>query len=260
MNRSIIEATVFQGSSLSARRIEAGVVELCFDRQDGSPNKLDRTTIAQLNQATTRIVRINGLTGLLITSANAAFVVGADIKEFLQLFAMEEAEVARDMRGAGDVFRAIEDLPVPTIAAINGYALGGGFELALACSMRVMASNAQVGLPEVKLGLVPGAGGHVRLPRVAGSVAAIEWITSGRSFEARAAVAVGAVDDQVDPADLRASAMRMLSRAMEGEIDWQERRRAKCAPVAIEPAAIARAYAEARRALTVEAGPRSAGA
>lgn len=120
-----------------------------------------------------------GLTGVVITGAGKTFIGGADIKEFGKP-AMDPTLPA--------VIEKIENLSKPVVAALNGAALGGGLEVALACHYRVAAPAAQVGLPEVKLGIVPGAGGTQRLPRLIGIPAALDLITSGRSVKAAEAL------------------------------------------------------------------------
>ncbi|HAX28556.1 MAG TPA: fatty acid oxidation complex subunit alpha FadB, partial [Alteromonas macleodii] len=124
---------------------------------------------------------------------------GADITEFTGLFAMDDAEVLQWVANTSQVFDRFEDLPFPTIAAVNGFALGGGCEMALACDMRIADTTASIGLPEVKLGLMPGFGGTVRLPRLIGSDNALEWMTTGRDRKGAKALAEGAVDAVVAP-------------------------------------------------------------
>ncbi|MDF0750835.1 enoyl-CoA hydratase-related protein [Marinobacter sp. 71-i] len=222
------QSTLFEGQSLWVRAVGDQLFELCFDRQDGSANKLDSCTLKELNEALAQLAQADAVCGLLVSSATDVFVVGADVHEFVQRFALDEAAIIDDVRGASDAFRALEDLPFPTVAAIGGYALGGGLELALACSFRVMSSVAQIGLPEVKLGLIPGAGGHVRLPRVAGISVALQWITEGNSFRAEAALAANVVYDVCEPNTLRQAALKVLQQAAAGDLDWQEERRKKC--------------------------------
>ncbi|MBT9281862.1 MAG: enoyl-CoA hydratase/isomerase family protein [Hydrogenibacillus schlegelii] len=118
---------------------------------------------------------------IIIKGAGRAFCVGADLKERQTL---GEEEVRRNVRAIRDLFTAIERLPQPTIAMMHGYALGGGFELALACDFRFAQKETQMGLTEVRLGIIPGAGGTQRLPRLIGLHKAKEWILTGRRFTA----------------------------------------------------------------------------
>ncbi|WP_105432621.1 3-hydroxyacyl-CoA dehydrogenase NAD-binding domain-containing protein [Neorhizobium sp. T6_25] len=126
------------------------------------------------------------VTGVVVTGAGKTFIGGADIKEFGKP-AMEPT--------LPDVIETIEGLSKPVVAALNGAALGGGLEVALACQYRIASPAAQVGLPEVKLGIVPGAGGTQRLPRLIGILAALDLITSGRSVKAEEAVTLGIIDE-----------------------------------------------------------------
>lgn len=224
---------MFEGKSLRLQPLsgDEGWVELCFDRQGDSINKLDEQTVAEFKQATALLAqeaRDGRLRGVLVTSAKEPFIVGADITEFGAMFSKPPAEIAADVYAKNQIFNAFEDLPVPSVVAINGFALGGGLELALAASLRVMSSAAQVGVPEVKLGLFPGFGGTVRLCRVAGPQTAIAWVASGAPSGAEAALAAGVVDEVASPEALRESALALLRRAAAGEVDWaasQQRKR-----------------------------------
>merc|ERR1712000_622330 len=133
----------------------------------------------------------------------------------------EEDEIAAWCLEANQIFNTYEDLSVPTLVAINGIALGGGFEMCLASDLRVMSDKAKVGLPEVKLGLMPGFGGTVRLPRVIGADNAIEWICMGGENKPEKALKDVAVDK------LHEQSVAMLKEAIAGTIDWQARREAK---------------------------------
>src|SRR5256714_14650666 len=129
--------------------------------------------------------------GLLITGAGTkAFCAGADIKELQGRSLLEQK---RGTELGQSTFAKIERLPMPSIAIINGYAFGGGLELALACTFRLATRNAKMGLPEIKLGLIPGYGGTQRLPRALGEARALEMILSGRTMEAEEAHRVGLV-------------------------------------------------------------------
>ncbi|HRI87665.1 MAG TPA: enoyl-CoA hydratase/isomerase family protein, partial [Candidatus Hydrogenedentes bacterium] len=126
---------------------------------------------------------------LVLICAGRTFIAGADITEFGR--PLEDPDL-------NAVIAALEDSPKPVIAAIHGTALGGGLETALGCHYRCAAPSAQVGLPEVKLGIIPGAGGTQRLPRIAGINAALEMITSGDPIPAAKAHALGVVDEVID--------------------------------------------------------------
>jgi len=136
---------------------------------------------------------------------------------------------------ANKIFSGIEDLPFPSVTAINGIALGGGFEMALATDFRVMSTKAQVGLPEVKLGIFPGFGGTVRLPRLVGADNAIEWIAGGEQQKAEDALKIHAVEAVVAPDKLMAAAIKILNMANAGDYDWKARRAQKKGPLKLPP-------------------------
>src|SRR5690606_25931509 len=139
----------------------------------------------ELDEAINKIAEDETVRALIITGdGDRAFVAGAEISEFLGL----DEETAPALLGKGSgIFRRIEQLEIPVIAAINGYALGGGLELALACDIRVAGAKVKVGLPEAKLGIVPGYGGTQRLSRIAGPGTAKELIFTGRMMDAEEA-------------------------------------------------------------------------
>lgn len=244
---------MYQGQSIQLRRLDEGFVEMCFDRQAEAINKLDKRTVAELRQAVDLIAATAGVRGVVVTSAKDVFIVGADITEFGALFKLSESEVAADVRQSNEAFVALEDLPVPTVAAINGYALGGGLECVLSCALRVMSDRAQIGVPEVKLGLFPGFGGTVRLPRVVGLSAAIDWIATGKPQGAAAALASGAVDEVCAPEALRETALALLRRAAAGD-DWRARQQTKRVAVAGSAAEREALFAKARPRVSEQSG------
>lgn len=133
---------------------------------------------------------------LIVTGAgDKAFCAGADIKE------LRDRDLVQQKRGAERgqaVFARLETLPMPSIALINGYAFGGGLEIALACTFRLASTNAKMGLPEIKLGLIPGYGGTQRLPRIVGEAKALEMILTGRTVDAEEAERIGLISRVVD--------------------------------------------------------------
>ncbi|HUR41362.1 MAG TPA: fatty acid oxidation complex subunit alpha FadB [Verrucomicrobiae bacterium] len=221
---------MYQGQSIRVTALPNGIAELCFDRKDESVNKFDARTVRELAEAAAA-VKAAGVKGLLVSSAKDVFIVGADITEFGKNFTLSEEDIAKWAFEANQAFSAIEDLPFPTVTAINGFALGGGMEMALSTDYRVMAAAAQVGQPEVKLGIIPGFGGTVRLPRLIGADNAIEWIAGGEQIKADKALKDHAVDAVVAPDKLRDAALRMLSMAIEGKADWKARRAQKTGPL-----------------------------
>lgn len=219
------------GQALSLKRHADGIVELCFDLQGESVNKFNRLTMQELKAAADELAADDSLKGLLVTSAKDVFIVGADITEFGESFALPDEELLDWCAQSNAVFSVIEDLPVPSVTAINGIALGGGLEMALSTDYRVMADKAQIGLPEVKLGIIPGFGGTVRLPRLIGADNAIEWIAQGSQNKSDAALKAGAVDAVVKGDKLRDAALSMLKAAIAGDYDWQARRKQKTGPL-----------------------------
>jgi 3-hydroxyacyl-CoA dehydrogenase / enoyl-CoA hydratase / 3-hydroxybutyryl-CoA epimerase / enoyl-CoA isomerase len=224
---------MFAADCVRVARLDGGLVELCFDRQGDAINKLDDKAVAEFGQAVQAIAADPAVRGVLVTSAKDVFIVGADITEFGRKFQCTGDEVARDVLRSNQVFVAFEDLDVPTVVAIKGFALGGGLELALSASQRVMAETAQVGVPEVKLGLFPGFGGTVRLARVASPRVAVDWVASGKPAKAADALRAGVVDAVAAPEKLRDEALALLWRCVEGQVDWraaQERKRQAVTP------------------------------
>lgn len=215
---------LYSGQSLHLTALDAGVAELSFKRLDGAINKLDRGTLQELEAVTALLENSTDVTGLLVSSDQAVFVAGADITEFAEVFAWSEQQIIEHNWQANRLFERLAALPMPSVVAINGFALGGGLELALCFDYRVMSSAAKIGLPEVNLGLIPGYGGTVRLPRTASVAVALEWIVSGKPQSAAAALSAGVVDQQVAPEELRAAALFMLGQAQHKELDWAGRR------------------------------------
>ena len=158
--------------------------------------------ISNLNCQKTRCLIVTG-------DGEKSFVAGADIKEMANLDAPQGQTFGT--KGAS-VFRKIETLPIPVIAAINGFALGGGCELAMACDIRICSSNARFGQPEVGLGIIPGFSGTVRMARLIGMGMAKELIYTGRTMKADEALRIGLVNAVYEPAELMAKAIEMAER------------------------------------------------
>lgn len=222
---------MFSGQCIQLSRLDGDLAHLVFDRQGDAINKLDRTTLQELERVVALLAVDSSIRGVLVSSAKDKFIVGADIKEFGELFSREDSVLDAHMQWTNRIFCNFEDLPVPSVVAINGMALGGGLEFALSGTLRVMADDAQIGVPEVSLGLFPGYGGSVRLGRLAGAEVAIDWIASGKPRRAAEALAAGVVD-AVSPADvLLAKATDTLRQAISGEIDASACRQKKLGPL-----------------------------
>lgn len=177
-------------------------------------NALNADTLSEIAQAVELVMDEAEVGALIVTGAGGrAFVAGADIAELAEL---DSAFAGRELSLAGqDVMQTIAALPLPTIAAISGYALGGGLELALACDLRVASPTAKLGLPEVGLGLIPGFGGTQRLPRVVGLGRALDLLLTGRQVNAQEAHGMGLVNELADDPLSRARelAQQMLKNA-----------------------------------------------
>lgn len=236
---------MFRGQAVSLQRLEGDIFELCFDRREASVNTLDALALEELREAIQLLRTQDNAKGLLVSSGKDSFIVGADLGELAELMARDEAEIAAINAGQSAVFCLLEELPFPTVAMINGLALGGGFELTLACDYRVLASSAQVGLPEVGLGLFPALGGSVRLPRLIGEAAALAWIASARPQKADAVLQASAVDAVIEAGLLRQTAL--LNLLVNGNLadEWKARRRQR---LQAKPEVDGQAFSEARLA------------
>ncbi|TLF48685.1 fatty acid oxidation complex subunit alpha FadB [Halomonas urmiana] len=250
---------IYQGNAITvARGPEGGgddIARLTLDLKDESINKLSSAVIEELGHAVEAIRAEQGLTGLVIGSAKEVFIVGADITEFHAMFEQGEASLATMLERVHGIFNAIEDLPFPTVTAINGLALGGGCELTLTTDFRVMAESAKIGLPETQLGILPGWGGCVRLPRLIGADNAVEWIAGGKESRAEAALSMGVVDAVVPQEELEAAALDILARANDGELDYRRRRAQKQAPLNLGPIEQMMAFETAKGYVAGKAGP-----
>ncbi len=221
----------FDGQAIKLLELEEGLWELKFDLQYESVNTLGQRTLSDFEQILSLLESTAGINGLLLTSGKPAFIVGADISEFLPLFSQGPEETEKLIKYVCVLFNRLEDLPFPSVVAINGYALGGGLELCLSCDYRIMSTDAKIGLPETKLGILPGWGGTVRLPRLVGVDTAIEWIAGGTENKGDVAFKAGVVDAAVSPEKLRDVSLATLKRLVNGELDYKARREQKKAPL-----------------------------
>lgn len=218
---------IYEGKAITVKALESGIVELKFDLKGESVNKFNRLTLNELRQAVDTIKADASVKGVIVSSGKDVFIVGADITEFVDNFKLPDAELVAGNLEANKIFSDFEDLNVPTVAAINGIALGGGLEMCLAADFRVMSATAKIGLPEVKLGIYPGFGGTVRLPRIIGADNAFEWIAAGKENRAEDALKVGAVDAVVAPDKLAEAALNLIKGAISGEFDYKAKRQPK---------------------------------
>jgi enoyl-CoA hydratase len=187
-----------------------GIRTITINRPD-KLNALNRETIDELDRALNDAASDRNIRVLIITGSGAkAFVAGADIKEFAHFDVPQGRSLSAD--GHKKLFDHVENLGKPVIAAVNGFALGGGLELAMACHIRIASENAKMGLPEVSLGVIPGYGGTQRLPRLVGKGKAMEMIMSAGMIDANDALQWGLVNRVVPQDQLLSTAVEVATR------------------------------------------------
>lgn len=197
--------------------------QLLFEKQDKTAwislhrpkklNALNAELLEELHDLFSALEEDNSIRVIVLTgSGEKAFVAGADIAEFAQFDEKQGSELSR--MGQSKVFDLIAQSTKPVIAAINGFALGGGLELALSCHIRIAAVNARMGLPETSLGVIPGYGGTQRLAQLIGRGRATEMILSGRMINAEEALQVGLVSQVVAQDDLLSTAAKLTDKIM----------------------------------------------
>jgi 3-hydroxyacyl-CoA dehydrogenase/enoyl-CoA hydratase/3-hydroxybutyryl-CoA epimerase/enoyl-CoA isomerase len=243
------------GPAFSATALGDGIVELKFDLSGDSVNKLNQVALRDFDAATQAIAKDPSVKGVVVTSGKPVFIVGADITEFGAMFAAGEEAIAKNVLEVNRMLCRFEDLPFPTVAAINGVCLGGGLELALSCDYRVLSTAASVGFPEVKLGIFPGFGGSVRMPRVVGIDNAVEWIATGADKKPDAALKDGVADAVVAPEQLRDAALALLGQAIAGKLDWRGKRAEKLGPVKLNAIEQTMAFTSSMAVVGAQAGP-----
>jgi methylglutaconyl-CoA hydratase len=181
-------------NNIALEKAENGVAQLALNRENGK-NSLSKEMVEELNQAVAQIRGDPSVRVLIIKSnVSKVFCAGADLKERLGMKSEEVEAFVEKLRMS---FHGVSTLPIPTIAAIEGAALGGGLELALACDIRIAGARATLGLPETSLAIIPGAGGTQRLPRVVGVAKAKELIFTSARLTAEEAAAIGLVNSCV---------------------------------------------------------------
>ncbi len=184
------------------------IATLSVNRPD-KLNALNEATIRELAAAVDEVTAREDVGGVIVTGVGEkAFVAGADIAELAKMGPVDGIDVSRLGQA---VFRRIELSRKPVIAAVNGFALGGGCELALACHLRIASENAKFGLPEVKLGIIPGYGGTLRLPRIVGKGRALELMLTGEMIDAQEAYRIGLANRVVPQAELAETARKLMA-------------------------------------------------
>jgi enoyl-CoA hydratase len=228
-------------NSFVRQSIEAGVSTITIDRQD-KLNALNKQVISELDSAFRTAAGSAEARCVVLTGAGPkAFVAGADIGE---LRALDSDGVTETVNQGHELMNLIENLEKPVIAAVNGFALGGGCELALACHLRIASDNAQLGLPEVHLGLMPGYGGTQRLGRLIGRGRALELMLTGKPVKADRALEIGLVNMVTVAEELESAVKSLASKFAKS---------APCAMKSILQAVNEGADIELKEALTLEA-------
>ncbi|MEX1197283.1 MAG: fatty acid oxidation complex subunit alpha FadB [Pseudohongiellaceae bacterium] len=245
---------IYQGKAMTVEQRDDGIAVLTFDLPDASMNVFNRLMLDELGEAATALAA-SSASGLLVRSAKAHFLAGADIREFREYFRWSEEELLAWAERSNAVFNAIEDLPMPTVTAINGVALGGGLEMALSTDFRVAGESASLGFPEVTLGICPGFGGTVRAPRLMDVETALEWVRTGRPAKAAKALDAGAIDSLAADDMIEEAALELLGQAINGELDYQARRQEKTGPLPLGAEAASALFAAAIERANGESGP-----
>ncbi|MZI93852.1 fatty acid oxidation complex subunit alpha FadB [Vibrio sp. CAIM 722] len=244
---------LYQTSNLYLKARDNHIVELCFSSKS-SVNKLDLQTLQHLDEALDILHQHKTVKGLIITTDKDSFIVGADITQFLSLFTQPEEVLSYWLVYANSVFNKLEDLPFPTISALTGHVLGGGCECVLTTDFRVGDTTTNIGLPETKLGIIPGFGGTVRLPRLIGPDSAMEAITQARTYSAYEALKIGILDAVTTPEHLFTSALTTLNEAISHKLDWKKKRTVKLSPLALNHTEQLLSFTIANSLVTQKAG------
>ncbi|WP_036691573.1 enoyl-CoA hydratase/isomerase family protein [Pedobacter glucosidilyticus] len=192
--------------------IQNNILYLTINREE-KLNALNKDTLAEIHDCLIAVLNNDLIKGIIITGkGEKAFVAGADIKEFSDFNEEQGKNLAKE--GQTKVFDLIANCKKPVIAAINGFALGGGLELAMACHIRIASQNAKLGLPEVSLGLIPGYGGTQRLTELVGKGKAFEMILTADMVSAEEAAKIGLINHTVVSTDLLPQATAMMEKIL----------------------------------------------
>ncbi|WP_198147273.1 fatty acid oxidation complex subunit alpha FadB [Gilvimarinus polysaccharolyticus] len=243
---------MFQGDILTLTSRD-GFAQLEFDTPGSPVNVFSRKAIEEFSRALDVLEQAE-LSGLMIVSGKDSFLAGADINEFSAVFSSGADAIAEHLTPNIKNFERLQALPFATVAVINKLALGGGLELALACDYRIADTAARIGLPETRLGIIPGWGGTVRLPRVAGLDTALEWIASGKEAKASEGLKTHVLDAVVELDQLRDCALALLQRCALGEMDYELRRLQKTQPLKLNQVESGLAFESAKALIGHQAG------
>ena len=193
--------------------VEDGIGTIRLERPP--MNALNRQVQTELQAAAKEASERADVYAVIVYGGEKVFAAGADVQEFAQI---SHAEMTLRAKGLSDALGALSTIPKPTVAAITGYALGGGFEVALGCDRRIAGDNAKVGQPEILLGLIPGGGGTQRLARLIGPSKTKDLLYTGRFVGAQEALEIGMVDEVVAPDDVYAAAVRWAKQFVNGPV------------------------------------------
>ena len=246
---------LYQGSAFRLEMLNNNILKVVFDLKDQSANVFNALALKELGE-TLEIIQKQNARGLLFTSGKSSgFVFGADVTEFLDHFKKTETELTNWIASINAIFNGFEDLPYPKVALVNGFALGGGCEIALTMDYRLASPKAAMGLPETKLGIIPGWGGTVRLPRLIGADHAIEWVTGAKHYKADEALKFGAIDGIVEDAKLEEAGLKLLEKCISGELNWKARVEAKKSPLRLDKIESMMSFEGSKSFVAALAGP-----
>ncbi len=226
---------IFRTKTTQVQEIEPGIVELQF-RTANTTNSLNVQTLKSIAKSLNIIKHFDNLQGLLITSDKEHFITSSNIYEYPYLFSYPDIELRAWIDYVKQLFIQLEQFPVPTVCALKGVALAEGCELALTCDFRVGDTTTQIGLPQIKFGLIPGLGGCVRLPHIIGLQHAIPLLINGSIINAHQAEQIKLLDKVVASDELRSAAIEQLELAIKDKSVWQRRRQLKQDKLAEDPA------------------------
>lgn len=246
---------LFNGQAFRLETLPNDILKVVFDLKDQSTNVFNALALKELGEML-EVIKKQKARGLLFTSGKASgFVFGADVTEFLGHFKKTEDEMKTWIASINKIFNGYEDLPYPKVCLINGFALGGGCEITLTMDYRLASPKAAMGLPETKLGIIPGWGGTVRLPRLVGADHAIEWITGAKHYKAEEALKFGAIDGIIEDARLEEAGIKLIEKAVAGEMDWQARVTQKKSPLKLDKIESAMSFDGSKAFVAAMAGP-----
>jgi 3-hydroxyacyl-CoA dehydrogenase/enoyl-CoA hydratase/3-hydroxybutyryl-CoA epimerase/enoyl-CoA isomerase len=246
---------LFNGQAFRLESLPNDILKVIFDLKDQSTNVFNALALKELGEVL-EVIKKQSAKGLLFTSGKpSGFVFGADVTEFLGHFKKSEEEMKTWIGTINKIFSGYEDLPYPKVCLINGFALGGGCEITLTMDYRLASPKAAMGLPETKLGIIPGWGGTVRLPRLIGADHAIEWITGAKHYKAEEAMKFGAIDGIIEDAKLEEAGLKLLEKCMKGELDWKARVEQKKSPLKLDQIESAMTFDGSKAFVAALAGP-----